>query len=143
VETKTKTKIALVESETRKLINKIKKIEKSSNTVFEENQEVATYLGANYREDGLTQIGFWTPQLLREVMHLNEIYLEVFTPSEDVKVKDLLSSESSTIEMRRDCIFLKKRGKFFWGIIEGMKAGTRETLGSFYWLRYRKPLRTN
>ena len=109
METKTKTKIALVESETRKLINKIKKIEKSSNTVFEENQEVATYLGANYREDGLTQIGFWTPQLLREVMHLNEIYLEVFTPSEDVKVKDLLSSESSTIEMRRDCIFLKKK----------------------------------
>ncbi|AFZ47758.1 hypothetical protein Cyast_1802 [Cyanobacterium stanieri PCC 7202] len=139
MDTKIKTKISLVESETRKLINEIKRIEKSSNTVFEENQDVATYLGANYREDGLTQIGFWTPQLLREVMHLNEIYLEVFTPTEDIKVKDLLSSETNTIEVRRDCIFLKKRGKFFWGVVEGMKPGTRETLGSFYWLRYRNP----
>ncbi len=134
-----KNNITLVESETKKLLNEIKKIEKSDATIFEKNQLIASYLGANYREDGLTQIGFWTPKLIREVMHINEIYLEVFTPIEDISIQDISNSKEQTITVKRECIFLKKRDKFFWGVLEGMKPGTREKLGCFYWLRYRNP----
>lgn len=134
-----KPQLKLVESETEELLKKIIDIEESSESIFQENQLVATYLGALHRDDGLTQIGFWTPQLMREIMHLNEIYLEVFTPQEDINVEEILQQDLATIKVRRDCVFLQKRGKFFWGVIEGMKAGTRDKLGSFYWLRYRNP----
>ena len=140
MDTTTKTAITLVEKETKKLINEIKKIEKSEDTtIFEKNQLIATYLGANYRENGLTQIGFWTPKLIREVMHINEIYLEVFTPLENINIQDICSGKINTIQVRRECVFLEKRDKFFWGVVAGMKAGTRDSLGSFYWLRYRNP----
>ena len=127
--------ICLVEEETEKLISWINEVEHSSATVFEKNQLIVTRLGAHYRRDGLTEIGFWTPELMREVMRPRDIYLEVFTPLEKINWR----SPKSKIHVRRDCIPLKQRGEFFWGVLKGMKAGTREKAGSFYWLRYLNP----
>ena len=130
--------IYLVEEETKKLIKSITNVEKNQDlTIFEKNQSIATRLGAHYRSDGLTEIGFWCPQLMREVLHPKEIYLEVFTPLEKIDLRKPLQE----IEFRRDCVYLKRRGKFFWGVIKGMQAGTREKVGSFYWLRYITPAR--
>lgn len=75
--------VYLVEEETQKLIKWVKNIEKSDDlTIFEKNQEIVTRLGTHYRSDGLTEIGFWTPKLMREVLHPKDIYLEIFTPLE-------------------------------------------------------------
>jgi hypothetical protein len=127
--------ISLVEEETEKLINWVAEVEQSSATIFAKNQLIVTRLGAHYRQDGLTEIGFWTPELMREVMRPRDIYLEVFTPLEKINWR----SPQGNIYVRRDCIPLKQRGEFFWGVVQGMQAGTREKAGSFYWLRYLNP----
>lgn len=128
--------VYLVEEETKKFIRWIAEVEKNSHlTIFEKNQLIATRLGAHYRSDGLTEIGFWAPRLIREVLHPKEIYLEIFTPTEEIDWRQPLQQ----IKFQRDCVYLKRRGKFFWGVIEGMQAGNREKAGSFYWLRYITP----
>ena len=134
--TNTKKLVYLVEEETKKFITEIAEVEKNQDlTIFEKNQLIAIRLGAHYRSDSLTEIGFWSPQLMREVLHPKEIYLEIFTPTEEINWRQPLQQ----INFRRDCVYLKRRGKFFWGVIDGMQAGTKEKSGSFYWLRYITP----
>lgn len=132
-----KTKLVyLVEDETQKLINWVTNIEKSDDlTIFEKNQQIVTRLGAHYRHDGLTEIGFWTPKLIREVLHPRDIYLEIFTPLERID----WGKPNQNIAFRRDCVYLERQDIFFWGVVAGMQPGTRETAGSFYWLRYVTP----
>jgi len=124
--------VKLAEDATEELINWVKEIEHSDATIFEKGQAIAKKLGAHYRQDGLTEIGFWTPELTGEVMRPRDIYLEVFTPLEKIDWR----SPVQTVHFRRDCLRLKQQGEFFWGVIAGMKAGNREQAGSFYWLRY-------
>ncbi|WP_406850526.1 glucosylglycerol hydrolase [Cyanobacterium aponinum AL20118] len=128
--------VYLVEEETQKLIKWVKNIEKSDDlTIFEKNQEIVTRLGAHYRSDGLTEIGFWTPKLMREVLHPKDIYLEIFTPLEKIDWR----KPSQNIKFRRDCVCLERYDIYFWGVISGLQAGTRDNAGSFYWLRYVTP----
>ena len=125
--------LKLLETETKQLVNWVKEVEHSSNlTIFEKSKLIATRLGSHYRADGLTEVGFWTPELIREVMRPRDIYLEVFTPLGNINWE----LPQQTIQVRRDCIRLQQEGEFFWGVIKGMKAGTRSKPGSFYWLRY-------
>ena len=131
--TTTKPQIQLVEEETRKLIEWIEKVEQSDETVFHKAQKVATRLGVHYRpEDGLTEIGFWTPELESDVIQPKNIYLEIFTPKKAIDP----TKPVQNIVFRRDYIHLEKRGEYFWGVLSGLKAGTKESFGSFYWLRY-------
>ena len=124
--------VKLAEDATQELTDWAREIERSEATIFEKGQAIAKKLGAHYRQDGLTEIGFWTPELTGEVMRPRDIYLEVFTPLEKINWR----SQFQTINFRRDCLRLKQQGEFFWGVIAGMKAGNREQAGSFYWLRY-------
>ena len=128
----TKNTPLLVETATQAILDWAAEIEHSEKTVFEKSQAFARKLGAHYRQDGITEIGFWTPELTGEVMQPREIYLEVFTPLKNVN----WHHKEQTIEVRRDCIQLKQYGEFFWGAVAGMKPGTKKQLGSFYWLRY-------
>ena len=90
-------------------------------------------LGTHYREDGLTEIGFWTPELAGEVIQTNrDVFLEVFTPLESINFR----ATQQKVPCRRDCVELRQQGEFFWGVVSGMRAGTREEMGSFYWLRH-------
>lgn len=134
--TTTKNLVSLHEEETKRFIDWIADVEKKPDlTIFEKNQLIATRLGAHYRSDGLTEVGFWSPKLIREVMHPKEIYLEIFTPTEEINWRQRLQE----INFRRNCVYLKRRGKFFWGVVEGMQGGTKEKSGSFYWLRHIAP----
>ncbi|ACB52584.1 unknown [Crocosphaera subtropica ATCC 51142] len=129
----TKLKIQLVEEETHKLMEWVEQIEHSDQTVFEKAQKVATRLGAYYRpDDGLTEIGFWTPELESDIIQPKNIYLEIFTPKKDIDP----TKPTQRVVFRRDYVQLHKRGEYFWGVIAGLKAGTKESFGSFYWLRY-------
>ena len=129
----TKDFVKLAEDATQELLDWAKEIEQSDATVFERAEALATKLGAHYhRQNGLTEIGFWAPELTGEIMRPRDIYLEVFTPLEEIDWR----SPMQTTHFRRDCLRLKQQGEFFWGAIEGMQAGTKDRPGCFYWLRY-------
>ncbi len=131
----TKPEIVLVEDATQELLAWAQDIEHSKETVFEKAQQFARKLGAYYRPDGLVEIGFWTPSLMAQVMRKLEIYLEVLTPIDPIDPRD----REQIVRFRRDRLNLIQQGEFHWGVVAGMKPGTREELGSFYWLRYIDP----
>ncbi|MDJ0591486.1 MAG: glucosylglycerol hydrolase [Pleurocapsa sp. MO_226.B13] len=126
------TSIRLVPGETGKLLAWASGLEGSSNTYLEQTKALARKLGAYYRPDGLTEIGFWVPGLIRDVLHEREIYLEVFTPLEPINWQE----KEQSIKFKRDRLYLEQQGEFIWGVVSGMQAGNREQAGSFYWLRY-------
>lgn len=134
VETKvdTQNSITLADAETQSLLDWATAIEHSELTYFEKAKALAAKLGAHYRSDGLTEIGFWTPRLSAQVMRKSEIYLEVLTPIEAIDPH----VDEQVIPFRRDRINLKQQGEFHWGVVTGMTAGNRDRIGSFYWLRY-------
>ena len=125
--------IALVEDETQVLIEWAASVSGSQETVFHKSQKLATRLGAHYRADGLTEIGFWVPALTGDVIQSErQIYLEVFTPLEPIDFQ----APEQVVKLQCDRIPLPLEGEYVWGVLSGMKAGTREESGSFYWLRY-------
>ncbi|MEC4805471.1 MAG: glucosylglycerol hydrolase [Jaaginema sp. PMC 1079.18] len=134
VETKVDTpqKITLAEAETQSLLDWAIAIEHSELTFFEKAKMLATRLGAHYRADGLTEVGFWTPRLSAQVMRKSEIYFEVLTPLEAIDTH----IDEQVIPFRRDRLNLKQQGEFHWGVVAGMTPGDRDRIGSFYWLRY-------
>ena len=129
----TDTSIRLVPEATGKLLAWASGLEGSSNTYLEQTKALARKLGAYYRPDGLTEIGFWVPGLIRDVLHEREIYLEVFTPLEPIDWQE----KEQTIKFKRDRLNLEQQGEYIWGVVAGMQPGNREQAGCFYWLRYR------
>ncbi|MDJ0704426.1 MAG: glucosylglycerol hydrolase [Leptolyngbyaceae cyanobacterium MO_188.B28] len=133
---KTLRKIQLVEDETQSLLDWVTAIAESNDTYFLKGQKLARRLGAHYRRDGLAEIGFWTPELTREVIQSErQLDLEIFTPLEPID----FSAPQQTIPFRRDRIPVTPKGEFIWVVLSGMKPGVREQAGSFYWLRYVDP----
>ena len=105
----------------------------SDATWFEISQQLARRLGAHPRLDGLTEIGFWVPELANQILPAERnIYLEIFTPLEKVD----FSETEQKISFRYECVDLRLQGEFVWGVLSGMVAGDRDRLGSLYWLRY-------
>ena len=126
------TSIRLVPEATGKLLAWASGLEGSSNSYLEQTKALARKLGAYYRPDGLTEIGFWVPGLIRDVLHEREIYLEVFTSIEPINWQE----KEQSIKFRRSRLNLEQQGEFIWGVVAGMQPGTKERAGSFYWLRY-------
>ncbi|RMF24878.1 MAG: alpha-amylase, partial [Cyanobacteria bacterium J083] len=124
--------ITLIPAETGKLLAWASSRESASNSLLEATQALARKLGAHYRRDGLTEIGFWVPGLIADALHEREIYLEVFTPLENIDWR----SDEQRVRFKRDCLHLEQQGEYIWGVVAGMKAGTKDKAGSFYWLRY-------
>ncbi|MGD1859067.1 MAG: glucosylglycerol hydrolase [Leptolyngbyaceae cyanobacterium] len=125
-------RIQLSESETQALVDWANQVHQSGETLYHKAQTLATRLGANYRADGLTEIGFWAPELGADMVQPKNIYLEVFTPTKKIDP----TKATQKIAFRRDYVELVKQGEYFWGVLSGMKAGTKDAFGSFYWLRY-------
>ena len=132
---KSKPSLSLNQDASQKLIDWVSEIENSEATYLEKSQAIARRLGAHYRPDGLTEIGFWTPELTSEVMRPRDIYLEAFTAIEPVDFQ----AKEQKILFRRDRLRLRQRGEYFFGVVAGMQVGNREQLGSLYWLRYFDP----
>ena len=125
--------IQLVEDETQSLLIWAESIQRSEATFFEKAQKIARRLGAHYRADRLTEVGFWTPDLTGDIIQSEDrIVLEVYTPTEDINFR----VTEQTVTFNRVQIPLVKQGEFVWGVIEGMRPGRRDRSGCFYWLRY-------
>ncbi len=130
--------IQLVGAETQGLLDWADSVANSRATYLQISQQLARRLGAHYRPDGLTEICFWTPGLTGEVIQTaREIYLEVFTPLEPIQFR----ADEQTVAFQRDCVALPQQGEFLWGVLSGLKPGTRDQAGSLYWLRYRDNVR--
>lgn len=124
--------ISLVADETQKLIDWAQSVQHSDETIFHKAQTLAKRLGAHYRSDGLTEIGFWVPELSPGEIQPKNIYLEIFTPLDAVNPR----SDLQTLKFRREYVNLERDGEYMWGVLSGMQAGTRDRFGSMYWLRY-------
>ncbi|RZM82967.1 alpha-amylase [Leptolyngbya iicbica LK] len=125
--------VRLVEDETHTLLQWAASVMASDDTYFGRGQRLAKRLGAHYRRDGLTEFGFWTPELTANVIQSERsLELEIFTPLTPVNFREPLQ----VIEFQRDLVPLEQQGEFLWGVVAGVKAGNRNTAGSFYWLRY-------
>ncbi|MFE4108065.1 glucosylglycerol hydrolase [Almyronema epifaneia] len=129
----TVSQIQLVTDETQKLLNWASQVHSSERSVFEKAQLLATRLGAHYRpDDGFTEIGFWAPELGADMVQPKNIYLELLTPKQSIEP----TRSVQTIRFHRSAVQLEKQGEYFWGVLAGVKAGTPQSFGSFYWLRY-------
>ena len=99
---------------------------------FEAAQQIVRRLGAHFSEEGDCHLGFWAPEL----SHLSEspaqVYLEIFTPLEEVKFR----AGQQNVLARLERVPVVLDGEFCWAVVGGMVAGQRERCGSFYWLKY-------
>ncbi|HZG38268.1 MAG TPA: glucosylglycerol hydrolase [Nodosilinea sp.] len=41
-----------------------------------------------------------------------------------------------TLRFQRDRLPVMQQGEFVWAVVAGVKSGSRDRAGSFYWLRY-------
>ncbi|MGB7249617.1 MAG: glucosylglycerol hydrolase, partial [Phormidesmis sp.] len=74
-------RIELQQAETDALLAWAVEVAGSKRTYFEIGQQLARRLGAHPVADGLTEIGFWVPELTGQIVPAGRsIYLEVFTP---------------------------------------------------------------
>lgn len=101
---------------------------------FAAAKELAPRLGAHL-VDGRAEVGFWTPQIADRVP-ASDVYLEVLTATEDV---DPGAVADRTVRFRRERVPLRRNGEYHWGVVDGLRPGTRQTLGSLYRLAYRAP----
>ncbi|MEM9002657.1 MAG: glucosylglycerol hydrolase [Cyanobacteria bacterium P01_F01_bin.86] len=125
--------IGLVEDETQTLLNWAASVAASDETYFSRGQRLAKRLGAHYRRDGLTEFGFWTPELTANVIQSERtLELEIFTPLEPINFLE----PRQTNQFQRDLVPVAQQGEFLWAVVSGVRAGNRHTAGSFYWLRY-------
>jgi hypothetical protein len=108
-------------------------VESRHDSTFEAAKELSQKLGVHVAGDDTAEVGFWTPELVEEDVPAEDVYLEVLTPSEEVDPGD---TASQTVEFRRERVSLRRKGEYHWGVVEGMRPGTRETLGSLYQLAY-------
>lgn len=81
------------------------------------------------------EVGFWTPELLEREVPADEVFLEVLTPPADL---DPGETDVREVRFSRDRVPLRREGEFHWGVVAGMRAGTREQVGSLYRLVYRE-----
>ena len=127
---------AVLEAEpTAELIAWAEAIEAGEASTLEKAQQLATRLGAHVRPDGLTRIGFWTPELAGDVIQPRNIQLEVFTPRQPIDP----AKPEQTLRFHRDYVQLHKLGDYHWGVLSGLQVGSAGAIGSLYWLRYLSP----
>ena len=106
----------------------------STHEPFEAAQQIAPQLGAHPREDDTVLVGFWTPAIVDAGVPEDDVFLELFTPT---TVVDPGQTET-TARFERHRVPLARQGEYHWGVIDGMRVGTREQLGSLYQLIYKK-----
>jgi hypothetical protein len=127
--------VALEVEPTAELLAWAAAIDNSDATTLEKARQFATRLGAHWQPDGLTTIGFWTPELAGDVIQPRNIFLEVFTPLEPIDA----SCPEQMVRFHRQVVQLEKQGDYRWGVVSGLRAGDADTIGSLYWLRYLSP----
>lgn len=117
---------------TRDLVAWSRNVLDTSATLFDAGLLIARKLGA-HKVDGLCEVGIWAPELLERRVPDGDVFLEVLEPEEAVD----LTVSRQTRRMRRHLVPVGRSDAFVFAAVEGMRAGTRAELGSFYALAWR------
>jgi len=121
-------KTSLLDQETEKLTHWAETILQSSDSKLGKARKLARKLGAHYN-DGITTMGFWAPEL----QLVDEVYLEVFHPQEDVRFK----VDEQQINFYCEKLPIIRKGDYHFGVYSGLEAGDKSSFGCFYQLWYR------
>ena len=105
---------------------------------FRRAQRIARRLGAHVTPTGTVEIGMWIPEVTANdaapsEANLSDVVLEVLTPPPDLE----LTAPEHTVAFERHLLTPTVRDDIAWIAVDGMRAGTRDTVGAFYWMRYR------
>jgi len=122
----------LVKDATQDLVAWASDTKANSESPFEAAWQIVTRLGAHYR-NGRAEIGFWTPELVEDEIPAERVFLEILTPIDAID----FSRATQTVQFQRERVNLVQDDEYFWGVIEGMRPGSREQAGAFYWIKYR------
>lgn len=123
-------------TETQKLLDWADSVANAEDTIFHQGQAYARRLGAHYRADGLTEFGFWTPELAADVIQSERtLELEILSPLQPIDFR----ADQQTVDFQRTRIPVMQHGEYVWAVVAGLTAGTRDQTGCFYWLRYVDP----
>jgi hypothetical protein len=96
-------------------------------------QQLTRRLGAHWRADlNAAEVGFWLPEIDEQGLDPAQVFLEIFTPLDDIDFQ----ADVQEVTWRRERVGLRLQGEYAWGVVAGMTPGRREQVGSFYWLVY-------
>ncbi|SFR69404.1 glucosylglycerol hydrolase [Halogeometricum limi] len=130
----TDTDLRLLEEPTDELLAWHREVAAEHDDPFEAAKVLTDRLGAHLGDDGRVEVGFWTPELVDAGVPAEDVFLEVLTPPTDVDPAD---TDAREVTFRRERVSLRREGEYHWGVVDGMRAGTRAELGSLYHLVYR------
>lgn len=122
----------LLKDKTKELINWCEETLAAGPTPFEAAQAIAKRLGVHF-VDGFAEVGFWAPEIREQKVLDDDVYLEVFTPIDELR----LQARSQQATFRRELVPLVRHGEFLWGVIQGLTGGSRDQSGSLYWIKYK------
>lgn len=98
----------------------------------------ARFLGAHPTDTGVARFGFWTPEIAEESIDESAVVLELYTPARGTCIPDEIDPTVAVqeIPMRRVTVPTVRDGEFTWAVVSGVTAGTRDTFGTLYRLRF-------
>jgi hypothetical protein len=129
----TPTRCRLDEAATARLTAWAARVEATHDDPFASARVLARRLGATPATCGRTEVGFWVPDLDRR--GATEAVLEVLTPLDPVQ----LGRPEQQARFHAQRVALVKQGEYLWGVVEGMRPGSKDRVGSFYQIRYEDP----
>jgi len=101
-------------------------------SVFDAARRIARRLGA-VKNGEVAEIGFWAPELLERRVPDGDIFVEVLTHRGPLNLA--VGRQQTTFE--RTLVPVKRIEAFCFAAIDGMTAGTRDQVGTFYALTWR------
>lgn len=122
----------LSEEATHELVTWTSTVRNEASSPFEAARQLVTRLGAHFR-NGFAEVGFWVPELFEQEIPVDSIALEILTPLDEI---DFQANEQ-VVQFRRQYIPLTRDDEYLWGVIDGMVPGSRDKIGTFYWLKYK------
>jgi hypothetical protein len=123
----------LLPEPTEELLNWAAEVEKTAVSPFTRTQQLTRRLGGHWQADlNAVEVGFWVPEIGEQGLDPEQVFLEVFTPLDEIDFQ----ADVQEVAWRRERVGLRVQGAYVWGVVAGMRPGQREQVGSFYWLVY-------
>jgi hypothetical protein len=104
----------------------------TAETTFDAGLAIARRMGAHKAGESC-EVGFWVPELLERRVPDGDIFIEVLEPVEEIH----LTVSRQTRKFDRHLVPVGRCEGFVFSVVSGMRAGTRDMIGSFYALTWR------
>ena len=101
-------------------------------TAWDAAKQIARRMGAN-KVGERCEIVFWAPELLEGRIPLGDVFVEVLEPEGDLA----LDRARQQVRFRRHLVPVRRVDAFHVAVVAGMRAGSRDAVGSFYALAWR------